>query len=610
MSRRPLRLPPPWTLIIVGLALYAFTLPFEFVFDDHIYLVNNPLVRDTQSLWFMGDFHAFANHAKKLGLEPDLSTNFILRPFAYLTFHLNYLLDGMNPPGFRAVNIAIHCANALLLLALVRGLFRHATKGGHTEDSGAFIATGAAFLFLVHPLQIESVTYVVQRFTSLGTSFYLFVILTFVNARAATSEAAGRVWRRWSIAGLLVGIFTKEFLFTAPFVMVILDWIYFGTRLRAAIRRILPWCVALPIIPILILLISAAQSERGLTFSGALNVAGTKDGGDDYAWHYTLTQPGVVLTYLRLLILPTGLNVDPDRPPCTALLDWRVMGPLLVMLAILAGAVRWHVARREDSRRALVLCGVLWFFLTVSVDSSFVPLPDLMAEHRTYLPSVGMLIAFVCLADTARTSLSRWPHLRLAVPGIVGCAVVALSVATIQRNEVWRSNISFWSDTVAKSPNKWRPWKNLGVSYIRDNQFEKAIGCYRRAIEIEPKTLEAYFGLANAMVACNRFREGLEVAEAGLRVKGHPGLYYLQGISLWKIGEEQRAAESLMKAVALAPAHGPSHVALASIFAKRGDFIRAAAHARTAATADGLTEPMWRILSEVEATTRIRITSP
>jgi tetratricopeptide (TPR) repeat protein len=253
---------------------------------------------------------------------------------------------------------------------------------------------------------------------------------------------------------------------------------------------------------------------------------------------------------------------------------------------------------------------VLWFFLTVSVDSSFVPLPDFMAEHRTYLPSVGMLIALVCLADTARTFLSRWPHLRPAVPGIVGCAVVALCVATIQRNKVWSTNVSFWSDTVAKSPDKFRPWKNLGVAYTHQNQLEKAIGCFRRAIELSPRSLEAYFGLANALIGGSRYREGLEAAEAGLRIKEHAGLYYFMGIALRQLGEEPRAAESLLKAVALDPAHGPSHAVLAVVFVTRGDFNRAAAHAKTAATVGGLTPPMWQLVSEVEATTRIRISSP
>ncbi|MBI5773858.1 MAG: hypothetical protein HZA89_08970, partial [Verrucomicrobia bacterium] len=100
----------------IGLLLYGHTLSFPFVFDDQMYLLNNPLLHDTRSFVFQGgDFSSFATYAERIGLPRDLSTNFILRPVAYLTFHLNYLLDGMNPRGFRAVNIALHCANAFLL---------------------------------------------------------------------------------------------------------------------------------------------------------------------------------------------------------------------------------------------------------------------------------------------------------------------------------------------------------------------------------------------------------------------------------------------------------------------------------------------------------------
>src|SRR5687767_5662879 len=93
LSNHP-RMRIPLLLLVIGVLLYSYTLPYPFIFDDEIYLVANPLVTDARSFIFMGDFHTFANYSKKLGLDPDLSTNFILRPVTYLTFHLNYLLGG------------------------------------------------------------------------------------------------------------------------------------------------------------------------------------------------------------------------------------------------------------------------------------------------------------------------------------------------------------------------------------------------------------------------------------------------------------------------------------------------------------------------------------
>jgi len=226
-------------ILALGLLLYGYTLHFPFVFDDCIYLVDNPLMRDLRSFIWRGDFTAFANYSKHLGLDPDLSTNMILRPVTYFSFYLNYLADGMNPRGFRAVNIAIHCGNTLLLFFTLAQVLRTSRKRGELlPGSARFIALSAALLFLVHPLQIESVTYVVQRFTSLGTLFYLATVLTFLRANHAEDGRAARRWRVLSVGSLVVGMLSKEILFTAPFMLLLLDWLVMGTPLKTAGRRI------------------------------------------------------------------------------------------------------------------------------------------------------------------------------------------------------------------------------------------------------------------------------------------------------------------------------------------------------------------------------------
>jgi hypothetical protein len=530
-------------LPILGVLLYGWTLPFPFVFDDYIYLVDNPLVKESRSFTFMGDFRAFANHSKNLGLDPDLSTNFILRPVAYGTFHLNYLLGGMNPAGFRLLNIAIHCANALLLFELVARLLRAPRNGGGgAPDSALFIALVSSLLFLVHPLQIESVTYVIQRFTSFGTMFYLFTVLMFVVARTSEDPVMARRCRCFSVGGLLVGMFVKEFLFTAPFVMVLLDWLVLRTPVRDACRRAVPWLVCMPIIPVLIIVTSAAQNEGGASFAAALNVAAPQGKEGSYAYHYALTQPGVVLTYLRLILLPRGLNIDPDHPLSTSVLEWRVLGPVGLLVAIIVVSWAWYSRGTGDARRSLAFCSVLWFFITISIDSSIVPLPDLMSEHRSHLPSVGIFMALACMADMARTQWMHRPRLRVAVPAVVSAWILALGVATVFRNQVWSTEVSIWADAVAKSPNKPRPWNNLGTSQHEAGDLAGATASFRRAIELEPRYVDAYQNLALNGIAARRYREALEAAQAGLRIApdSHK-LHYVLGLAYCGLEEGEKA---------------------------------------------------------------------
>src|SRR5947209_4514764 len=119
-------------LIAACLLLYGGTLSYPFVFDDHIYLLENPLVVDAHSFSFPAHFTQFANSPAKLGVDPDLSVNFILRPFSYLTYYLNYAASGWKPNGFRAVNIVLHLLNSLLVFEV---LWLLARRAGAERDS-------------------------------------------------------------------------------------------------------------------------------------------------------------------------------------------------------------------------------------------------------------------------------------------------------------------------------------------------------------------------------------------------------------------------------------------------------------------------------------------
>ncbi len=323
-------------LIAAGVLLYGHTLSFPFVFDDHIYLVDNPIVKDAHSFNFMGDFISFSTYSKRLGLDPDLSTNFILRPVTYLTFYINYAIDGMIPRGFRMVNIAIHCANAILLYLILLHLLSESRKSGSVSStSEGFIAFAAALLFLVHPLQTESVTYVVQRFTSLVAFFYLFTILTYLLSNSFANKATALFFRVISVAGLVVGMLSKECAVTVPFMLVLLDWLVMGIPLKLVWKRTLPYFLCLPIIPAIIGVTSWAQNNCNASLAAAFNI--TNPYPDPfYQYHYALTQLSVVLSYLRLILVPYGQNLDWDYPLSKSLLDGQVLGSAAQFAALSA----------------------------------------------------------------------------------------------------------------------------------------------------------------------------------------------------------------------------------------------------------------------------------
>lgn len=566
--------------------LYGWTLNFPMVFDDHLYLKNNPLIRDAANFGYAADFKNFANWPAQHGLEPDLATNFILRPVAYATFYANYMLDGFNPPGWRLVNIGVHVANAGLVYALLTLLLSQAAGEKLPRSSIFFISLTGSVLFAVHPMAIESVTYIVQRFTSLGAFFFL---LTLVLHFAATTVKARTWWwclRAGSVLALILGMQTKECTFTAPMIALLLDCVLLRSPWRQAFKRALPLLLCLPVIPVLVMLVAWAQNDGVWSWNSAVHITNSKDVPVGY-WHYVFSQVPIVLEYLRLLVCPVGLNLDPDPPLHRSLFAAPVLLGLGIITALLAST--WGLRRcfRNDPRLAALQVFTLWFFATVVVSSGLVPLPDLMAEHRAYLPSIGIFAALACLLDLVRTShwlpnVNRW-----IIPVAALFVCVALAVATWQRNEVWSNSVSLWEDTLAKSPNKCRIWNNLAVAYAEDKLTDKAVPCFEKAVALEPRYVTAHMNLISTLNVMARYQDALNACLRLLKdvplTRQSVDVQCQMGIALIGTGQIDKGKEFLKEVVSVAPRHRQSHVILGAVYQQQGRLQKALFHWEQAA---------------------------
>ena len=285
----------------------------------------------------------------------------------------------------------------------------------------------------------------------------------------------------------------------------------------------------------------------------------------------------MVLTYLRLVLVPTGLNLDWDYPLTTAWWKNAAFFPAL-LIAALVGVVVWWYRRhgQRDVRHALLCLGVLWFFLTVSIDSSIVPLPDLMCEHRAYLPSIGILCALAAGAELLRARLVHLPRLRLLVPALVTAWVLTLSIATNVRQQAWHSEISIWKDTTEKSPQKFRPWFNLGTAYFEHNEPRQAVACIRKAIPLQPRCFASYRNLGRVENILGHYREALAAVKTGLELAPDDVEQHLEmGIAYDGLGDAQQSEREFLKTIQLQPNHRVAHLALGTLYAKQRQFERA-----------------------------------
>lgn len=585
--------------------LYAWTVDFPMDFDDYMYMKNNPLFKDSASFSYPSRFVEFANLPSKMGIDPDLATNFILRPMAYASLHLNYLLDGFNPRWFRALNIVIHAASSILIYALLRLLLRRSPQSSALPSgSSMFIPITAALLFAAHPLATESVTYIIQRFTSLSTLFYLLTLWLYFASLHTVSRSRQWLLRTFAVLLLTLGMLTKECVFTAPLMAVLIDLLVNGTRLVPAFRRALPLLLCLPVIPVLVILTSMAQHDGAFNLTSAFNIVNLRDQPINH-WHYIVTQITVVAAYLQRIFWPAGLNLDPEWPLHHSLLETPLLLALAALAALISGTWWMWRRHRDDARSRLAFAGTLWFFITVSVSSGLVPLPDLMAEHRSYLPSIGIFALVACLLDRLRNwSWQPAITLRLA-PTLATLCIGALAWTTCARNEVWRTRISLWEDTVAKSPGKFRTWSNLGSAYSNLGREDEAVKCFQQSLQIEPRFGYASFNLSNSLLRLNRPKESLEVVTKMIEIDKaaatKPDVVYTAGLGLAGVGRYEEAITVFKRILEVMPEHSSSHKALAMVYRSTNNPRLALEHYHQAARLEPPDESLLAAIRQTEA---------
>ncbi len=482
------RLPAFIIIAAIGLFIYSGVLNAPFVFDDHLNIETNLKVRSLSNFL-------------------DLSG---ARYVAYLSFAVNYSLGGLDPFGYHLFNVAVHISNAIILYLLISLVLR-AVRENRRMDGGrgtldGDIAFAASLIFLTHPLQTQAVSYITQRFASLAAFFYLLSLALYVKARLVEGGVQGRAWAVYA-ASLLSAVAaqkTKEISFTLPIVVALFelsmhkDWAGFRKRLPSLV----PFLLCLLIIPITLF----ASGAAGGGADTALKAAQLEDLRGLSVHDYLVTQFAVAVTYLRLLILPAGQNVDYDYPLYGSIAAPRVLFSLAVLIALFSSAVYLYLKSRarKDPALRLISFGAFFFFITLSVESSVIPIKDVIFEHRVYLPSAGVITAF-CSALFYGASGLRWRYSRSAVWAVVALMVAASSVAAMRRNTVWTDELALWRDSAGKAPGNPRALNNIGYILAHSGRPGEAVAYLNRALEIRPDYPDAYNNLAYAFTMTGDF---------------------------------------------------------------------------------------------------------
>ena len=417
------------------------------------------------------------------------------RVLSNLSFALNHLFDGLNPSGYHWVNLTIHL---LVGVALVWVAVLFAGIGASRPcklEKRFFFAILAVSLFMLHPLNIQAVTYAVQRMTSLATLFVLLSFGCYLTARLRKDERTV-FWFFLSAVSFLLALGNKEIAVMLPLVLVLFEACYYPAywkgRVVPVIQRVgLPWLFLLGLLVMALLIIGLSQLYYS---SNLIRWDELLPGRDFTGAQRVLTEARVQFFYLGLLIWPdpSRLNLEHDFVLSTSLFQpWTTALAIMGCLLLLAGTI-WLC--RRFPRYGFPLLGYELFHLLESGPINL----ELVFEHRMYLPMTFLALLITnLLVDFVR--VGRWLVL---VP--LSVLLAPLSVANYERNKVWSEPLVFLRDCATKSPDKFRPWFNLGTELGIAGLFSEAEPVLRHALELKPDHSLAHNQLGNVYLMTGR----------------------------------------------------------------------------------------------------------
>ncbi|MGB8368578.1 MAG: tetratricopeptide repeat protein, partial [Verrucomicrobiia bacterium] len=519
------RMLPVWQgglIILLVFLAYLPALRGGFVWDDDVYVTNNPLLTAPDGL-------------RRIWFSMDSPSQYF--PLTYTVFRIEHLLWGLNPTGYHSVNILLHAINALLVWLLLKRL----------SVPGAWLA---AALFGLHPVQVESVAWITELKSVLSLFFILLTLGCWIEF---VGDRSRRFWHWLALMFYALALFSKTTACTLPAALLLILWLK---------GRPIDWRRLAQVVPFLAMglgmgllttwwerfrhgtqgkLFSMGLLERILVASHAL-------------WFYA----GKLLWPVNLTFSYPRWAIEPAHPSAYG---WLLMG--------IGSGAAIYFTRRFVGRSVEV--AALFYVATLSPLLGFVMFYTFrytfVADHYQYVASLG-LIALAAAGITL--AFKTKPFLKLAC---CGALLLTLGTLTWRQCGMYTNLETLWRKTLAKNPDCWMAHNNLGLLLSNQGRNEEAMEHYRKAVQIDPNDFEALYNLGIALAAQGQFNEAIENFRKAIQIKPNDcdALNNL-GIALAAQGRFDEAFENFRKAIQIDPNDCDALDNLGTALAERGQF--------------------------------------
>ena len=513
------------SLFMAGLGITVFivylpVLSGQFLLDDFSSIVRNPAIRS-------------------LDVNTILSFS-ALRFIGYFSLALNFYFSRLNPFSYYIVNICIHVLFCIMYFLFLQALWQtpsgKAAKFSDREKQG--LAMAATMLIAVHPMSSFAVSYIIQRLASLTGLFYISCLFFYVRMRLEQTTPGKINYLVPCILFLVCALFTKQNAFTIFPMFIILELCCFDlTRKKimvflSGLAGILTVFVALALLDV----IDVNELERLTLETEAIG-----------RMEYLFNQFSVIVFYLGQIFVPTRLAVDYHT------VVHPLHHPAIILSGmILAGLAAAAVFMGLKTKLKLAGFGILFYFTAISVESSVIPIRDLVFIHRTYLPNAGMFFSIVLLGYAVMT---HWRAPMYVSGAVLGAAAIVLTASTWKTNVMLQDPLKVWQRVVEVSPEHARGYthigralivqrrydkaetyllkavnldnrevstlNNLAVIYSKTRQFDKAIDLYKKIIALKENYVQAYVNLANTYSGMGNFALAIDIYRQGYKHNPH-----------------------------------------------------------------------------------------
>lgn len=568
---------PPGILVFLTSLIYAPSLYYPFQFDDIANIskrfgirYDNPLARWWNSPRWFGDW---------------LNS-------------INFQIGRFEPFYYRLFNLIIHILAGLCVFYLIKELCLYLRRNKFVHNNASLIGFLASGLFLLHPVQTQTVSYVIQaRLEGIASLAVLATLLIYVKLMQAKTPVAKTAFSALLFLSGMLSCGTKELVVVLPFLMLLVDWFFISDQQWDLFKKRF-WVIAVFTFFFAVLVVhhmgmkfaidtltfkSTTGNNRGnILTPGAFDII--------TPWMYLMSEFKVMAHYLFIFMWPFNLSVEYDWKIAQSFWSMEVIVPLIFLLVLFAFVLRAMLQRKNT----IFAFSMLWFFLSIAPRTTIIPSPELVCDYKTYLASFGMMFTLACLLAYIFAGIWSLVHnlperfrIQETQYGLLACMMLFVGFASYERNKIWETSVGFWDDNAKKAPRKARVHNNLGVALSEAGRIDESIVAYKKAIELDGYYADPLSNLAVAYSLKNDIDKAIDSLRSAIHIcPNYPEAYNNLGTLLLQKKQYDDAKRMLEMAIHLRPYYGKAYYNMARMYEEKGEHDKSWEYLKKAAEGD------------------------